>query len=66
MALRRHGVDSNFVRVGAYTGTAAFNVRFGASTLHRLFEMRNPFRWQELQEDSTALEQISVNPGALN
>ena len=40
--LRRHGVHSSFVRVGAYTGTAAFNVRFGASTLHRLFEMRNP------------------------
>lgn len=37
----------DFVVVAAPTGCAAFNIRFDASTLHRLFEMRNPRKWPD-------------------
>ena len=53
--MKAFGLEHEFVRVGAYTGCAAFNVRYGASTLHRLFDMRDPFKWQELKEDSERL-----------
>ena len=46
--LRGSGIENEFVRVAAYTGCAAYNVRFGASTLHRLFDMRNPVSYTHL------------------
>jgi hypothetical protein len=46
---------ANSIRVAAPTGCAAFNVRFGASTLHRLFDIRNPHRWESLPENSKRL-----------
>ena len=54
--LIRAGYPLDFYRAGAYTGCAAFNVRFGASTLHRLFQMLNPFKWSSLEERSAQLD----------
>jgi Cdc6-like AAA superfamily ATPase len=45
--------EGHFVRVAAPTGCAAFNVRFGATTLHRLFQMLRPNKFAELQEDGS-------------
>ena len=56
--MRRSKYEGTFVRVAAYTGCAAYNVRYGASTLHRLFDMRNPFKWQELPESSERLQRF--------
>ena len=47
-------------RVGAYTGCAAFNVRYSASTLHRLFEILNPFHFADLPEGSTKLHEFQT------
>ena len=54
-ALAAHKFKGTFVRVAAPTGCAAFNVRFAASTLHRLFEMRNPRKWSELSDGGATL-----------
>ena len=59
--LLRAGYPLDFYRVGAYTGCAAFNVRFGASTLHRLFQMLNPFKWSSLEERSAQLDVFQKN-----
>ena len=48
----------DFFHVAAPTGCAAFNIRFSASTLHRLFDMRNPRKWTELAERSAALRKF--------
>jgi hypothetical protein len=53
--LRERGLPADFVRVGAPTGCAAFNIRFGASTLRRLFALANPARWSELKEGGQSL-----------
>ena len=43
-------VDSaNFVRVGAPTGSAAFNLRFQATTIHRLIHWYTPPYFREIQ-----------------
>ena len=42
------GLPSNFVRVAAPTGTAAFNIRFNATTVHRLIHWFNPRVFAEL------------------
>ena len=44
------GLISEFFRVAAPTGTAAFNVRFNATTLHRLMRWFNPSFFQELTD----------------
>ena len=56
--LRTRHYKGDYVRVAAPTGCAAFNVRFAASTLHRLFEIRNPRKWSELPEHSATLERF--------
>jgi hypothetical protein len=43
------GVEPSFVRVAAPTGSAAFQLRFGASTIHRLIHWRSPRRWGVLE-----------------
>ena len=43
------------MRVAAPTGCAAFNIRFGATTLYRLFQMLRPNKFVELREDSPEL-----------
>ena len=53
--LAQHKYQGEFVRVAAPTGCAAFNIRFGATTIHRLFQILNPFRWRELRESSQEL-----------
>ena len=59
------GYEGDFVRVAAPTGCAAFNLRFGATTLHRLFRILNPYRWHELQENSTVLAAFQEKMKAL-
>ena len=53
------GLTRDFVRVAAPTGSAAFNVRFNATTVHRLSrwlnlrvfdELKDPEELQELQQ----------------
>ena len=56
--MRRSKYEGTFVRVAACTGCAAHNVRYGASSLHRLFDMRNPFKWQELPGSSERLQRF--------
>ena len=58
--LDKHGLGTDFYRVGAYTGCAAFNVRYSASTLHRLFEIFNPFHFADLPEGSTKLHDFQT------
>ena len=53
--LAESSYEGDFVRVAAPTGCAAFNIRFGATTLHRLFNILNPFRWRELHENTQEL-----------
>ena len=53
--LQQCGYPGTFCRVAAPTGCAAFNIRFGASTLHRLFDLRNPHKWETLREQSKRL-----------
>ena len=38
--LKQHRISSEFFKVGAPTGCAAFNMKFGATTLHSLFKIR--------------------------
>ena len=43
----------NFVKVAAPTGTAAFNLRFNATTVHRLIQwLRPPFFAEALSDES--------------
>ena len=53
------------MRVAAPTGCAAFNIRFGATTLHRLFHILNPFRWREFNENSQELAAFQEKMKAL-
>ena len=55
LLLKTHEYAGVFTRVAAPTGCAAFNIRFAASTLHRLFEMRNPRKFSDMTEYSNAL-----------
>ena len=59
---RRYAGD--FVQVAAPTGCAAFNIRFAASTLHRLFDMRNPRKWSEIAEHSASLRRFQEKMSA--
>ena len=49
--LDRHGLPVEFVRCAAPTGTAAFNMRFNATTLHRLIQWLNIRSFDELKAD---------------
>ena len=63
--LRRYGYEGDFVKISAPTGCAAFNIRFQASTLHRLFEMRNPRKWKDLDEHSMMLQRFQEKMDAV-
>ena len=63
-------MPSNFVRVAAPTGSAAFNVRFNATTVHRLIhwfnlraftELENPDYLLALQEHLEQTELIALD-----
>ena len=49
--LDRHGLPVEFVRCAAPTGTAAFNMRFNATTLHRLIHWLNLRHFDEIKTD---------------
>ena len=49
--LQSHGLPADFVRVAAPTGCAAFNLRFNATTLHRLIHHFNLFRFEDLTDE---------------
>ena len=51
-------VEEGFVRVGAPTGTAAFNLRFNATTIHRLIKWTTPPNFAPAKGDALiALQQ---------
>jgi hypothetical protein len=51
-----------FVRVAAPTGSAAFNIRFGATTIHRLIHWFRPGHFEELRND-VALNRLQTSLG---
>ena len=53
--LERVGLPASFVLVAAPTGTAAFNIRFPASTVHRLIHWFTPPFFSELDPRGNAL-----------
>ena len=48
--LRKHTLEVDFFKVAAPTGTAAFNVRFNATTIHRLIHWFSPKHWSEISD----------------
>ena len=48
--LTETGLTHHFIRVAAPTGSAAFNVRFNATTVHRLIRWFNPRFFDELKD----------------
>ena len=53
--LQRQGLPAEFIRVAAPTGTAAFNIRFNATTVHRLIHWFRPPYFHDLLADSDSL-----------
>ena len=49
--LQGHKLEVDFFKVAAPTGTAAFNVRFNATTVHRLIHWFTPKYWNEELSD---------------
>ena len=49
--LSNAGLPIEFVRAAAPTGSAAFNMRFNASTIHRLIHWFNPRFWKKITND---------------
>ena len=49
--LKNHDLEAEFVKVAAPTGTAAFNVRFNATTIHRLIHWFTPKFWSEISDE---------------
>ena len=47
--MQQHGLPAEFVRVAAPTGSAAFNLRFNATTVHRLIQWFNPPFFQAMK-----------------
>ena len=54
---------AKFVRVGAPTGTAAFNLRFNATTIHRLIHWFKPPFFSEIT-DSGRLDKLQQHLGS--
>ena len=53
-----------FVRVAAPTGSAAFNICFGATTIHRLVHWFRPGHFEELRND-VALNRLQTSLGPM-
>ena len=49
--LDAHGIPAEFVRCAAPTGTAAFNLRFNATTIHRLIHWTNLRHFGDITND---------------
>ena len=50
----------NFARAAAPTGSAAFNIRFNASTIHRLIHWLNPRFFRELKQNDKSLARFQA------
>ena len=59
--LAKSGLPCDFVRSAAPTGSAAFNMRFGATTIHRLIRWFAPTTFCRLLPGSAALERLQTN-----
>ena len=59
-ALKAAKLPLSFVRVAAPTGSAAFNIRFQASTIHRLIQWLTPPYFHKLQENSDNLAALMI------
>ena len=55
LLLTQHQLPASFVRVAAPTGSAAFNIKFNATTTHRLIHWFTPAFFDVLKEGSPAL-----------
>ena len=53
--LTNAGFSLNFIRCAAPTGSAAFNLRFSATTIHRLIHWFNPNKFRQMEPGSTEL-----------
>ena len=51
--LHAAGLPASFVKVAAPTGCAAFNLRFNATTIHRLIHYLNVRSWNVITDDKT-------------
>ena len=49
--LQEANLPTTFVRVAAPTGTAAFNIRYSATTIHRLIHWFNPRFFEKITDD---------------
>ena len=58
--LREAGISLNFIRCAAPTGSAAFNIRFSATTIHRLIHFLNPPYFRQLAPGSDELERFQT------
>ena len=58
--LDHHCLPAKFVRVAAPTGCAAFNLRFNATTVHRLIHHFNIRTFSELDQDRAAALQAAL------
>ena len=59
--LANFGLPCDFIRPAAPTGSAAFNMRFGATTIHRLIHWFAPKSFLRLLPGSPALERLQTN-----
>ncbi len=62
--LGRQGLPGNLVRVAAPTGCAAFNLRFNATTIHRLIHHFKLGSFQELSDAPLERLQTALGPRA--
>ena len=58
--LRNHELEFDFFKVAAPTGTAAFNVRFNATTIHRLIHWFSPKFWSEITDEKNLTSCSSI------
>ena len=58
--LQAAGISLHFIRCAAPTGSAAFNIRFSATTIHRLIHFFNPPYFRELIPGSDQLQRFQT------
>ena len=58
---RSLGLPLDFIRCGAPTGSAAFDIRFSATTVHRLIHYFNPPHFRNFAPGSDALERFQTH-----
>ena len=58
--LQDKGMPLTFVRVAAPTGSAAFNIKFNATTMHRLIHWTTPGSFNDLKPEALARFQAAM------